>query len=106
MLARISTTFLHYVNGLLKGLASLLIFGEEKEEMTSERSRRAVRHMRKLYQYDWYMELKNQYENNWDHDPAVLDFMSDVNFKLLHTEEGKGTFLTNFQFLLDSLNWK
>lgn len=103
---RVSTTLLHYLTAFIKGIAVFLLPGFESLELSSEQNRRGKKTIRRLYQFDWYKELIQQYKHNCDHHPAVLDFASYVNVDLLHTVEGKEKFIKNFKILLDSLNSK
>lgn len=105
MIERISTTFIQYINNISKFVVSMFLSDGRAKEVTTEESRRAVRHMRRMYQYDWYVELKNRFEQNWDHHPEVLHFMSQVDVKSLNSEESKENFLKNFHQLLENLKW-
>jgi len=106
MFARVSTTVTHYSTAVLKWMIIYWWPGGEDLELTSDSSRKAKRNIRKLYQFSWYRDFKKQYRQNWDHQPAVHDFMKYVEFETLKTEEGKEKFMKNFKYLLDSLEWK
>lgn len=105
MIDRINTTFNGYVKSISRFIASAFIPGGRIQEDVMEESRRAIRHMRRMYQYDWYVDFKSQFEQDWDHHPEILQFMSEVDVKSLDSEESKEHFLKNFHQLLENLKW-
>ena len=105
MIERISVTFNQYVKNISKFIASMFFPSGKSQEEVREESRRAIRHMKRMYQYDWYVDFKNQFEQDWDHHPEILQFMSQVDVKSLNTEESKENFLKNFHQLLENLKW-
>lgn len=105
MIKRISTAFTQYKNKISRFAESIFILGERTKEEVTEESRRAVRHMKRMYQYDWYVDFKSQFEQDWDHHPEILQFMSGVDVKSLNNEESKKNFLESFHQLLENLKW-
>ena len=62
--------------------------------------------LKALAKYDWYKELKAQYERNWDYHPMIIDMMSYVDLQELETEQGISKFKENLKIQLAILNWE